>query len=442
MFEEEEKRLATRHVELNQLQIPEEALTQAIRAGLSEAERRARRRSQRVRKSLLSAAAVALLLIAFVTSVRVLPAFANAVASLPGMSVIVDMIRHDKGMRAIIDNEYYEDVQASDSHGGVTVTLNGVIVDQSGMVISYTVDSAAPLKDPLFETPEIYADGKLIEPQGIAWNDPVTSNSRSSEQSINYHFADPLPINTKNFELKMQIRDGDTYDFRVPFEIQKPIAQGKVHELNRTVTIEGQKIIVKSVTIHPLRVEVAVDFDEANTMDILQFEDMRIENGKGETWSSITDGMTATEDEDGTQIYFLQSNYFEQPDLMIFRMNKMQAIDKDEQFIVDTGTGEVIQTPSDGKLEVTAAVPLRIETKLRTDGEFGYGYLKSAADANGKAIDLSSAGLWYSHDEEGEDRRYTYNDLNFTDANYANPVTVSFFAYPNYIKGDVTLRLE
>ncbi|SIT66219.1 DUF4179 domain-containing protein [Edaphobacillus lindanitolerans] len=435
MFEEEEKKLAQKRHALDHLEIPEKALSHAIRAGVAQSEKK----MKRARKSVFTLAAVAVLLLAFVTSVRVSPAFANMVASLPGMSAIVDMIQSDKGMKAIIDNEYYEEVHATDSDGNITITLNGVIVDQSGMVITYTVDSATGLKDPLFETPEIYADGKLIEPQGISWNYPAAADARTSEQLIDYHFADPLPIGTTEFEVRMQIRDDESHHFRLPFSIKKPVAQGKVFPLDRTVIVEGQKIIIRSITIHPLRVEVAVDFDEANTMDILQFEDMRIVDGKGETWSSIRNGMSATEEEDGTQIYFLQSNYFEKPELMVFRMNEMQAIDKNEKLIIDTRLGKVIQTPSDGKLEVTGISPRRIETKLRTGGEFGYGYLMEATDSNGKPVDQKSGGMWST---DGKGDTFTYNDMEFADTDYANPITVRFFAYPNYIRGDVTLRLD
>src|SRR5690606_33921402 len=106
---------------------------------------------------------------------------------------------------------------------------------------------------------------------------------------------------------------------------KKPVAEGKVYELDRTVTVDVQKLTIQSITVHPLKVAVKIKEDPENTMDILQYEDLRIEDGDGEVWSRITNGMTATQDENGTDLYFLQSNYFEQPDLMVFRMNRMQA---------------------------------------------------------------------------------------------------------------------
>ena len=434
MTEREEERLRRAKKQLDQIPIPEEALATAIRAGVQrEEQERARRKA--ARRYIWPAAAVAALLLVFVMTIRVSPAFAHAVSSLPGMSPIVEMLQFDKGMKAIIDNEYYEEIHVTDSDGTVTVTLSGVIVDQSGMVITYTVDSTTEMKDPQIDTIELYSGNELIEHQGVSFDYPDEEGKMSSEQLIHYNFTEPLPTDADEFELKLSIRDGEEHTFNLPFTIQKPVAQGKVHDLNRTVTVDGQKLTIQSITVHPLKVAVRIKEDPDNTMDILQYEDLRIEDGNGEAWSRIANGMTATQEEDGTDVYFLQSNYFEQPDLITFRMNRMQAIDKTERLVVNTLTGEVLETPSDGKLEVTELSPTLVETKLRTGPEFGYGYLGSAVDADGKTIDLSSGGSW----QIGE---YSYNDLRFTNGDYVNPITIGFFAYPNYIGGDVTIRLE
>ncbi|KZE38023.1 hypothetical protein AV656_03575 [Bhargavaea cecembensis] len=434
MTEREEQRLESMKERLDNIPIPEEALSTAIRAGVRQAEQE-RNRKRPARRLIWPAAAVAVLLLAFVMTIRVSPAFAHAVSSLPGMSLIVDLIQDDKGLKAIMDNEYYEEVHSTDSDGTVTVTLNGVIVDQSGMVISYTVDSTTGMRDPDIEKIDLFSGSELLEPQGISFNYPSEDGSMSNEQLIHYNFAEPLQTDIRDFELKLTIRDAEEHLFSLPFTVQNPIAEGKVYELNRTVSVDGQKLTIESITVHPLKVAIRIKEDPDNQMDILQYEDLRIEDGNGEVWSRIINGMTATQDEDGTDVYFLQSNYFEQPDLMSLRMNRMQAIDKTERLVVDTLTGEVLETPSDGKLEVTELSATVIETKLKTGPDFGYGYLGNATDANGKRIDLSSGGYWQID-------HYSYNDLRFTNGDYVNPITVEFFAYPNYIEGDVTIRLE
>ncbi|WP_213423139.1 DUF4179 domain-containing protein [Bhargavaea massiliensis] len=435
MTEREEERLRHMKERLDDLPVPEEALSAAIQAGMQKGVRDRSRRKRQVRKMLWSVAAVAVLLVVFITSVRVSPVFAKAVSSLPGMSVIVKLIQFDKGMQAIIDNEYYEEIHVTGSDGAVTITLTGVIVDQSGMVVMYTIDSTTGLKDPAIGITELYTDGKLIEPQGIVFGNPADDGKLSNEQYINFNFADPLPPDTREFELKLSIRDTENHVFQLPFTIQKPIAEGELYDLNRVVTFEGQKVVIESVTVHPLKVAVRIKEDPDNTMDILQYEDLRIENSKGEIWSKTTNGMSGTWDEDGTKILFLQSSFFEQPDRMIFRMNRMQAIDKKEKLVVDTLSGEVIEVPSDGKLEVRKLTPTLVETKMKTGPRFGYGYLKEAVDAEGKVIDLSSSG----YHEEGD---YSYSDLSFKSGDYKNPITIHFFAYPNYIEGDVTVHLE
>ncbi|MFC7365588.1 MULTISPECIES: DUF4179 domain-containing protein [Bhargavaea] len=434
MTEREVERLRSMKEQLDIIPIPEEALSDAIRAGVRQAENQYARKKT-TQRFIWPSAAVAVLLLAFVMTIRISPAFAHAVSSLPGMSMIVEMIQYDKGLRAIIDNEYYEEIHSTDSDGTVTVTLNGVIVDQSGMVISYTVDSTTGMKDPQIDKIELYSGNELLEHQGISFNYPSEDGKMSNEQLIQYNFTEPLPTDSQEFELKLSIRDTEDHQFSLPFTTRKPVAEGKIYDLNRSVTIDGQKLTIESITVHPLKVTVRIKEDPDNTMDVLQYEDLRIENGDGEVWSRIANGMTATRDEEGTDIYFLQSNYFEQPDLMVFRMNRIQAIGKTERLVVDTLTGEVLETPSDGKLEVTELSPTLVETKLKTGHEFGYGYLQEAVDAEGKSIELTSSGSWQIDD-------FSYGDMKFENGDYVNPITIKFFAYPNYIEGDVTIRLE
>lgn len=434
MIDREEERLRHMKDRLDKIPIPEEALSCAIRAGVHQ-ESQGRTLKKKAIKMIWPAAAAAVLLLAFVLSIRISPAFAQAVSSLPGMAPVVELIQNDKGMKAIIDNEYYEELHVTDNDGSFTITLNGIIADQSGMVISFTVDSAAGLKDPFLETPELYHNGQLIEHRGISFNYPSDDGKISNEQLIHYNFAEPLAPDVTDFELRLKLREGDTSVFSLPFTLKKPIAQSKSHQLNQTVTIGGQKLTIRSIDIHPLRVEVNVMEDPDNTMDILQYEDMRLESESGEVWSSISNGITATWEEDGSETYFLQSNFFTQPDRLVFRMSRLQALQKTEQLVVNTLTGKVLETPSDGKLEVTKLSPTLVETKLKTGAEFGYGYLRDAVDSNGKTIDLASGGSWQIDD-------YSYSDLTFKNGDYSNPITIHFFAYPNYIEGDVTVRLE
>ena len=55
----------------------------------------------------------------------------------------------------------------------------------------------------------------------------------------------------------------------------------------------------------------------------------------------------------GEETYFLQSNYFEEPKELYLRINKLQALDKDEAtLVIDTEKGEILNGPKDGRLQI------------------------------------------------------------------------------------------
>src|SRR4051794_17602472 len=122
--------------ELEAIEIPKEALHQASVKAVH-LHRLASKRKHGL-YSIASVAAIVLLL--FVTSIRVSPVFAQAVAKIPGFASIVDMIAFDKGIGDIVENNYYEELGIIATQGDYTLTLQGVVADHSGMIISYKIE--------------------------------------------------------------------------------------------------------------------------------------------------------------------------------------------------------------------------------------------------------------------------------------------------------------
>ena len=139
----EEQQLEKMRTQLEEQPIPEHALDEAIRTGFN----KARSKRKKKRRSIWLSVVAAIFLVGFVTSVRVSPAFANAMASIPGFSAIIEMIQSDKGIEDIVKNDYFEELNISEVQDGLTFTLNGVIADESGMVISYTLEADHDIQD-------------------------------------------------------------------------------------------------------------------------------------------------------------------------------------------------------------------------------------------------------------------------------------------------------
>ena len=100
MFRKEETKLERWKTEIEQVNVTDDLLEEAIQQGFHRAKNTYPVRRQRlyVKRGIWSIVVAAILFITLVTSIRVSPVMANAVASIPGMEKFVDFIRDDKGL--------------------------------------------------------------------------------------------------------------------------------------------------------------------------------------------------------------------------------------------------------------------------------------------------------------------------------------------------------
>ena len=442
MYEKEEQKLTDIKDRLEQVPLPLEAADGAIMQGLERAKREKLQTRAKRKRTLWSLAAAALLILTLATTIRVSPAFANAVAAIPGMEKFVELIQNDKGLDAVFENDYYQPIGESQTIGSATLTIDGVILDESGMNIFYTIESAVEMEDIVIEAP-VLNNQQGVPPSSISYNHPITQEDSPKTYSdiLEFTFQDPVKFEDLNFTLELPVLlDGNEFDFSVPFTIPENVKPSIVYEMNEEVEVEGQKFTVKDVTVHPLRIGVRIAFDSENSKKILQLEDIRLEDQNGEVWGSIMNGISSRgEDANGDHVYFLQSNYFETPEELYLRVNKMQAVDKEDAYLViDTAKGLLINSPEEGHLELISSSREGFELMLKTplEEEFNFGLGAGLIDAIGRKVDVASEGMGF---KENNMRSWTV-DIN--DNGYINPVKMELFAYPNYINGDVEIELK
>lgn len=231
--------------ELASIDVPQERLAAARTETL-----RRHQQDKRIRmRAYKSLAVVALLVLVFVTSIRVSPVFASTVAKIPGFAPLVHMITYDKGIADIIDHDYYEEIGTTQSENGLTFTLQGVIADESGMILPYTLSAPFNIQKLDTKNVELRRNGEALAVGiGFSWhreketkiieeNIEITAGT----ESINYQDA--------QFEFYIQLADVHNTEFTIPFELKKPIAKTKVYEMNEVLSFEGQNITVKSISI-------------------------------------------------------------------------------------------------------------------------------------------------------------------------------------------------
>lgn len=445
MFEKEEEKLNELRKQLEHVEIPQGEVDGAILQGMERAKREKQVRRTKRKKGLWTLAVSALVLITLVTSIRVSPAFANAVGSIPGMDKIVSLIQFDKGITAAIENDYYQVIGVAQTKDQITLTIDGVILDESGMNIFYTLDSPHSMEE--VELKAFTLENKEeIPPSSFSYGH-MHDGEKINEYSdrIDYHFPEPITFKDLTFTFNLDVAlNGRDSTFSLPFEVPENVKPSMNYALNQEVEIEDQKFTIQEITIHPLRVGIKISLDPNNSMDILQFEDMRLEDENGEVWGSIANGTTGRGVSETEKIYFLQSNYFEKPKELYLRINKLQALNKDEAVvIIDTEKNELLKSPKDGKLQLgdsdkSAADLFMINIELdEYNNHHNFDLSSSITDAKGKSISTPSVSM-FTDDYKKE----THWHIQFGTTEYQNPLHLKLFAYPNYIEGDVKVELK
>ncbi|MEK3978844.1 DUF4179 domain-containing protein [Psychrobacillus sp. FSL K6-2836] len=434
MYEIEEEMLDKTRKRLEQVDIPEQLVNDAIQQGVLQAKNKKRKR----KKTLWAFSVAAILILTFVTSIRVSPAFANAISTIPGMERFVHLIQIDKGIEAIVENDYYEAIGKSQVKNDITFTVDGIIIDETGAEIFYTLEAPYSLEGMDYPGVKLFNNGKELVASS-SYNLPDQEQVNRKVDKFSLVFVEPEQFTSNALEVQFEVeQDNKITSFNVPFTLNNDIKQGKIYTLNETVEIDGQQIEVKEIEVYPLRVSITLEFNKQNEMKILQFEDMRLEDENGEVWSSIQSGISGRgENAKRERTYFLQSNYFKEPKELYLKFDKVQALPKEESYLlVDFAKKEILEQPSLRKVEVLNISSNTIELKYHPIREnHMYSLFSQGENAKGEIVDIPEQSN-RGNDEE----QLSINTLNEKDI--INPVRLDFIAYPNYLEGSVSIQIK
>ena len=432
MFEKEEEKLNELRKHLEHVDIPRDELDGVILQGLERAKREKQLRRMKQKRGFWTLAISALILITLVTSIRVSPAFANAVASFPGMEKLVALIQDDIGFNAAIENDYYQEIAKSQTQNGVTMTIDGVVADDQQMLIFYSIAHNHEIGKVRPQAPRIYGENKMKLPGASMSLNTDPNDNQQSNYSSRLEISFEEPIQEEKFELMMTFEsDEEVYGFEIPFEITRKNDSVKTIQVNETVTIEGQKITVRDVKISPLRVAIHIEKDPNNTMKIFRIEDLALQNEKGEEWSSATYGFNSSIVSDDEEIIYLQSNYFDQPKELTLTFSKLQAMPKDEAFIkIDTDKKVILNQPNENYFSFQNVLNGRVGLESTVPEDFHFELFGQFVDHNGKESYIQE---WSNGGKELV--------MKLPTEKYENPLTLPFSYYPRWIEGKVEIDL-
>ncbi len=440
---EEERKLKKWKEEIEKREVPAERLDQAIQIGFETAKRnRENKKCGFLKRGLWSTAVAAILMLVFVTSIRVSPAFANAVSSIPGFSGIVELIQDNKGIQMAIENEHYQIIGTTGETEGVKVTLEGIITDETSLIVFSKIENNKKHPERYLNRYRILdTDGKEIpndQSFGTSWN---PKNDLLATNTTEIKFKGPVPTEEMILEYRFadDIRDGQVIEtIQIPFKVELKPVKREQYAVNKTVVVDGQKIHIHSITIGPIKTAVEVEYDAENTKKIFGFEDLQIVDEKGEVWSAIKNGSSASWSEDSPVIsYFLQSNYFRDTQHLYLQFNKLMAMDKDEaELIIDTETQKILKQPRDERFNNLKITGSHLEIELKGGKGYYHDPFSTFYDVEGKALSPKSGSFYPGADD------INYFGLELPDVEFKNPLKFPLHAYPSYIKGDVKIKIK
>lgn len=389
-----------------------------------------KRRKKLVFNTLLTAA---MLCFAFLGMIRYSSSFAYAVSQLPGMKPLVEMIALDKGMQDIVENDYYEEMNESQTIDGNTLTITGVVADESGMIIYYKLQSATDLSHVQFNPrTELLQNGEPMEnvSVGASWSVP-SEGSFEVENTVEITASMPINYGTRDFELQFTAPGNPEIVFEIPFTIEQDIKPSKHIAIHEQVMMDGQKITVHELILSPIRSQLVLSIDPGNTMDILHFGNILLYDEKGEQWGKIKNGVVGMGSfEDEKFSLMLESNYFRMPKSFDIVFEEVEAISKEDAYVtIDWETKQVLSQPSVLKVDIQVKDGYEIEytLPLYKKEEFK-GVFDQMIDAEGNVY--RSYSTWVSSNESKQHIGQFYE----VETPPVNPVRLKVTRYENYLQ--------
>lgn len=390
--------------------------------------------------------AACLLLIIMMATIRISPSVAAYVGEIPGLRSLVQLINYDKGLRLALENDFMQPVGQSDEQDGVKLTVDGILADESRVIVFYTFINANGQQSNF----DIISVKLANIPNASASFGTSYFNEdwEIRQGTIEFYLHDDTGIPERlDLELKTskvtELSSGvSLWKFAIPVDKDKFEGQKTTYAINRTVTVEGQRMTFGTMTVYPTRIGLEVAYDPSNTKKLFAFDDIRIEDEGGETFGTINNGVSASNISDNRIVLYFQSNYFRKPEHLYLRASSIRALDKDKLEVqVDLDRNALLSRPDDkltlNRIETgledgksVLDFSLKNEDPLDRDRAFSL-FANTYKDASGRSFDSNSSG--------SSSERYQFF---IEDANYLTPLTLTVADYPTRIRGDIRIRIK
>ena len=390
MLEKEERVLKqdAQEVQLHAKEIQEMKIYNAMRSGMAQGNKRSKRRFYSYGAGAVLAAAAAIFVIvssiglpAGGTDDSVLGGSVQA-ASTTSWNDFADYRRQPLKNRlvgSILERNLVEPVRQSASNKGYRMDVDGAVTDGRKVYILFNVHNGTDKVVDYGHTKIQFGDYEVPDPHRGAAMELVYSGESKIQPGENKNFIYstnyPAAI-TASKEVKFTLILSETSEqaltsssnkyrtsLEVSFQLDPDEFKDQVRTLpvNRTLTVDGQKIKVRQVQYTPFNTYVDLEYDKANTKQIFSLlNPVLIATTGSQTEKLVYPGKITA---DNSEVYkdpsqatlVFRYTGLNQPDSATLKIAGISALEPDRmKFVIDLNKQQVIEAPTNDWEMVTS----------------------------------------------------------------------------------------
>ena len=373
-------------------------------------------------------------------------AFARSLKDIPILNKLTEYVMYNASLKSAVENDHIQYVNLKDTDEDLTLSLPYVISDERNLILFFDVPSDFLQNDNehVMISKEKIIDrdtGNVIDKGYLSYSSSLGYLGESKETShlsqLNMDFVEvSMPRNlTLEVTLTKSSHEGSSsrtlgeYSFSYDLSLE-PFKDPKIYELNQSVWIEGQEILLENLTQYPTMSLFTYSIKNSNTMDLTMSMDFF---NDGVLTPLNTTGYLTQRDEnpDGktTITMRIQDNYFKVPEERLLKIHSYTMVPKDRKPLKVNLKDKTLEDNPYGILLKDIIIEDRVTTiSFHTTESYHSLPFKSARDGN----ENIKQALYTSYTE----------DLNNTTYSYAFRDVIGDFLYFDVADGPLKIMRE
>lgn len=223
---------------------------------------------------------------------------------------IAKISNFEPGLMLAIENGIMQDVSINESSKNLKMTIQEVLMDDSGMMVFYSLENLGDYKEAILEEVVLEDENSAEVAKGyFEVRDSILDISNLSKYQSRFIFDfDNNEIESNvNLVAKFSVKNSDDslekISYTLPFEIDNKVFEGKKSKyiINENVSTNAGEITFKTLEEYPMRNVVRCEINELDNVKLLGFDSMAIIDEDGERYNYMY--------KRGQRLYFSSSYY-------------------------------------------------------------------------------------------------------------------------------------